>query len=695
MDRLKQVIASPRSVKVSSTPGAVMTSSSSRADPLSAHDYSHHDHIDSLIHDELSGDATRNQVPNLVEHIFPDHALPISIDEVYKAMTRGRSPLYSPKRRVWRGAPDFWLKNQEHAVADWFEKLASAAKALIAEKKKSEDPESAAAQDPATPPQPKPRRWSADFCDEPLSEAAFDMKRKPDIVGLDELPVTWKNACVDVQIKSNEKLENKIVLQLHDGAFSILSAQDIRLFHIGCGIAGDLIWVNYYDRSGCLRSRPASIHAEPLLFLRILLGLTLLDKNYLGYDSTIEVSVDDERFVTVEGVKYEILHIICQRPGICGLATVCWLCQDVSTEDLVVIKNSWMDRSRANTEADLLRKANEAGVKGIPTVIGFEFVERDDARVSTARIREDLLPDEQHADTRELTRLVMKECYDGLAESFTSPSDLLSLLRDSVEAHKSLYEDAKIIHADISDKNIVVKTDPLSGKRRGCLIDLNYAIDMEHKRESSSKGSKSAQVFFISPQLLTDPNIVSHDHHHDLDSFLFVLMWITFAYGGPGGALRVWNIKNSEVAGWMDKDKRTAGNNKQGTMSWKRVDTFGYFLQENMAPYFVDLQPCILELRSALFVNVDKPATHSDMINILTAHIDRLRLGEEKPLTATKSEDGHEQWMNSFAKPEDDFTARILVSSAEIIQVSTTCDGSKGADRAAPTTRATDPHRHA
>ncbi|TRM60835.1 hypothetical protein BD626DRAFT_435231, partial [Schizophyllum amplum] len=615
MDALKSIIMSPRSTKVSSTPDAVLKSASTVDDPLNGQDFSHHKQVDGLIHNELRGDATRCKVPNLLEHIFPDHALPVSVGEVYDALTAGPSPLYSAASGRWQG-PNFLEAHQEVAVAELLESIAGTARRIWHENNEHAEPADKR-------PEPEYRRWSADFRHCSLPDATLGMDRKPDIVGLALPTVSWKSVRADVQIKCNAKLEGQIVEQLHDGALNVLSVQDTRHFHIGCGIGGESVWINYYDRSGCLRSRTANVHDEPLFFLRIVIGLSLADKIYLGYDPMVEEEIAGNRFVFVEGVKYQYVKTICHRPCIRGLATVCWLCRKVATGKHVVIKNSWKDRSRIYTEADLLRKARQAKVTGIPTVLGFEFVQHGGVRVSTAHIRQALLPKIQHTDTRELTRLVMTEYYDPL-ESYTSPSDFLSIVRDSVQTHKSLYDDAKILHADICDKNIVAYTDD-SGKRRGALIDLNYAIDIEQERETASTGLKSAQTFFISAELLTDGQFIRHEYYHDLDSFLLVIIWVAMVYEGAEAKPRKFNVLESVAGDWMDKNKSKAGSYKQTVMGRKRpnADTFGNFLNNIIDPYFEKLKPCICDLREALYLR-DSPTDHAGFIDILTKHINAL-----------------------------------------------------------------------
>lgn len=45
------------------------------------------------------------------------------------------------------------------------------------------------------------------------------------------------------------------------------------------------VWL--FDRSGCIGSKAFSIHSDPYLFVRVIVGFATMDYSQLGYDPTI------------------------------------------------------------------------------------------------------------------------------------------------------------------------------------------------------------------------------------------------------------------------------------------------------------------------------------------------------------------------------------------------------------------------
>ncbi|TRM59116.1 hypothetical protein BD626DRAFT_572905 [Schizophyllum amplum] len=572
---LPRINTTPRAVKVSAQPDVISSSSRAPGNPLKTQELIQHEHMDRAILDELAN-AMLLRIKGLPEALFPDDAFAVTPAALFKIIV-GPLPSNVYGRNstdtggIWVNGPKFNEPHQELAIAEFFQSLTDSVRTPY----RAHMPPGVKLEE---------RKWSAAY-----RNTAFpggDLKRKPDIVNLcEDLPRLWKYLLGDVQHKANIQEMEAVARQLHDGGWNTLSAQDDRLFHIGLGIAGDDLSISYYDRAGCMRSEPLNIHREPVLFVRVVLGLALLDKRYLGYDPTVTEDENGQRFVTVKKEIYRILERLDKHTGIRGLGTVVWLCERLTDERQVVMKTSWADRSRQYTEAHFLEHAAKMGLRGVPTLIAFETVKFKNHCISTAPLRQELCKRQRltGVEERQLVRLVEKERCVSLAD-FSTKAELLSGLRDCVIAHEGLYKDAKIVHSDVSDKNTMFQTDKTTapGRRRGILIDLNYAtyVGQEHK---PSLGAKSCPATFMACELLL------------------------------GG-----------------KDQETVGALKQAIMGLKvpgEPDLFGNFLEDHFDPYFEDLKECVCELRSVIMCKQPRP-THRQVVEVLDKHINVLLLAE-------------------------------------------------------------------
>lgn len=89
--------------------------------------------------------------------------------------------------------------------------------------------------------------------------------------------------------------------------------------------------------------------------------------------------------------------------------------------------------------------------------------------------------------------------------------------------HRNLFEQANILHRDISIFNLMVEFDR---PRVGCLIDLDLAVRVtaEPVRPPHRSTSRTGCTPFIAIELLTsEPSF--HLYRHDLESFFYCLWW--------------------------------------------------------------------------------------------------------------------------------------------------------------------------
>ncbi|RPB25765.1 hypothetical protein L211DRAFT_782201 [Terfezia boudieri ATCC MYA-4762] len=127
-------------------------------------------------------------------------------------------------------------------------------------------------------------------------------------------------------------------------------------------------------------------------------------------------------------------------------------------------------------------------------------------------------------EARTRSFLVVQNVGEKLHRSL-QPVELVEALRDAIKCHRSLYEDAGILHCDISVQNIMRTRTPIARASgpKGFLIDLDYAQQQYPNSEQSFCMTGTAP--FIALELLLKPQ-VHHTWRHDLESFLYVLIWL-------------------------------------------------------------------------------------------------------------------------------------------------------------------------
>ncbi|KAL1688581.1 hypothetical protein GGG16DRAFT_94541, partial [Schizophyllum commune] len=287
----------------------------------------------------------------------------------------------------------------------------------------------------------------------------------------------WRDVLCDVQMAPTEDLIAGAVHRISTGSANIFASQEDRLFHVGLAVAGDNFQLVYQDRAGRVLSEVLDIHADAILFARIILGLALLPKSLGGKDESI-VLRDGRRFVTVGDVEYEICETLSISRKLCGSGTICWRCRRHGCSEDFVVKHVWADMELSRSEGDLLKRISH--LEGVPDLICEEKVLRDDGSPCTTMWCMMLHPMKRFGDRvavpqLELRRLVLQPCARPLAD-FASKEEFLGAFRDAVEVHQVLYDIYDLLHCDISDNNIMLRGQGSSSQRRGLLIDFDCAV---------------------------------------------------------------------------------------------------------------------------------------------------------------------------------------------------------------------------
>jgi Fungal protein kinase len=109
---------------------------------------------------------------------------------------------------------------------------------------------------------------------------------------------------------------------------------------------------------------------------------------------------------------------------------------------------------------------------------------------------------------------------------YRSVRELLEALRDSIRGHKSLLEDGRILHRDISKNNIIITEAATDRDPKGMLIDLDLAKELDSVPSRASHRTGTMQ--FMAIEVLQGKG---HTYRHDLESFFYVLIWMCIRHG--------------------------------------------------------------------------------------------------------------------------------------------------------------------
>ncbi|KAF1819704.1 uncharacterized protein K489DRAFT_412416 [Dissoconium aciculare CBS 342.82] len=175
-------------------------------------------------------------------------------------------------------------------------------------------------------------------------------------------------------------------LQLARYARNVFAAQPRRRFLHGFILFGTKMELHVFDRSGAYSMEPFDIHEEPERFIRIVAGYCMMSDEELGLDTIVQQH-DGRPSVTVltpDGKDHKVeldVRPIARTAAIVGRGTSCYSARNGKT----VVKFSWVSAGKSPTEPELLKLANERGVKGAPRLIGHQH------DISTGEMRSPLL----------------------------------------------------------------------------------------------------------------------------------------------------------------------------------------------------------------------------------------------------------------------------------------------------------------
>ncbi|KAJ2919967.1 hypothetical protein MD484_g495, partial [Candolleomyces efflorescens] len=376
---------------------------------------------------------------------------------------------------------------------------------------------------------------------------------------------------IDVKVEDGLCLEQDLK-QLAVYARQLFAHQPQRRYARILIVTEKRVRIYHFDRSGAQYSPLLDYHKDPKAFVRLVLGITSLDEETLGFDTSVYWDKDKQgkpvRYIKVvvgEGEKKQtdLYQLIpgqepFTRKSIRGRGTTGWYAQKGDRKFL--IKDSWRSASRT-PEHEFLEAAK--GIDGIGQMVSYW------EGPHTREYRGSAVDSYKAFRDRIFCRIVM-DLYGGSLDTFETVEQVLAAIRDAVAGHRALLLRG-VLHRDVSLQNILLGLVDTLGKR-GLLIDLDLAkfIDRDGANGLADFriGTRMFQSLMVLESFSLEKYAPEHDHLDDLESFVYVFAYLVWTFEQPGVQKPKppqWLIK------WGHEDPREAWSAKKNVMFENRL----------------------------------------------------------------------------------------------------------------------------
>ncbi|KAI0319063.1 hypothetical protein OF83DRAFT_863189 [Amylostereum chailletii] len=287
-----------------------------------------------------------------------------------------------------------------------------------------------------------------------------------------------------------------------------------------------------------------------------------------------------------------------------GRATVGFVAVRLSDGAVVWIKDSWrVDKPPMQKESDTYRRLMDANIPHIAQMLAGGDVEGQKTRTDEyikarwACASCSVLPHIHH-------RIVLGTVGRSLRR-FRSTFEMVTAVRDALEAHGQAFSKLKLLHGDISPGNILITEDG-----HGILIDWERAIDLVVEERTILSGTWP----FTSAKLLAAQGGKAHTLSDDLESFLYVVLYELVRYRPTG----IFALEMDLNTVFHDKEE-TACRSVKGKMGF----LYGGFISAGELREHLSLGACSLvhHLRTlfltAFYADDVEPAHRSEAVGHL------------------------------------------------------------------------------
>jgi serine/threonine protein kinase len=308
-------------------------------------------------------------------------------------------------------------------------------------------------------------------------------------------------------------------------------------------IIDDIMWIWYYDRQGIIQCSGINFIQDLPRFMVLLYALQRFDLHDWGRNKDFlpvqvegkrchEFKIKDQELGEVDLLLHTSHDKRVTHYGLQGRATnVVPVTSEALTkkygnfQDGMVAKIFWGEASRTS-EPEILDKVEEIA-KVHPTVQGHipKLLWHHTFTNPTSAIREALGVPEPTKGSRVLYILIFPKLHP-ITE--LDDRELFDVWRQCILCHITLWKEG-VYHRDVSPGNLMWYWK--DGKRMGVLND--YDLSSLANVQGPQGNERTGTVPFMARELLTEEGQrgkVKHLYRHDLESFMWVFVWICLRY---------------------------------------------------------------------------------------------------------------------------------------------------------------------
>lgn len=366
----------------------------------------------------------------------------------------------------------------------------------------------------------------------------------------------WTDTLVGGHAQKEHVLYQEGLVALCAYARAVFLSRPARPFLHDFYSRGDQLELWLFDRSGLYGSQTLDMAQAPSQCIAAIIGYMLLSEDELGVSKLVKWDAGGRKYMraALDGGDEDGLWLgeptVFERmsASFLGDGLTCFRARRAASESWqYAVKLKWSDPDDDN-EFKMLRLAKERGVKGVVRLLHHHVGVRTDVLChglslgpprrfsveSTSPGPKDTsasalvqAPDGQCRDEVKVFNCTVISLLGRTLHHYNSVPELLYVLRDAVEANRSLYIDGQILHRDINPSNIIIPSsdpDTKSTGGRGVLIDLDMA------KENSvpyvpfeAVGTYMFQAIGVLQAYLPEN---PHTYRHDLESFFYTFLFL-------------------------------------------------------------------------------------------------------------------------------------------------------------------------
>ncbi|KAH9932195.1 uncharacterized protein B0H18DRAFT_49889 [Fomitopsis serialis] len=241
-----------------------------------------------------------------------------------------------------------------------------------------------------------------------------------------------------------------------------------------------------------------------------------------------DASVNKEAYANSSGAKFVVGKRYFASSSPTGRGTKCYIAYEVARDRLVFLKDYWRaDTKSSLQEGQVLEDLRKAGVQFVPTPLFRGHVRSGNDEQETCT--QAFLPENPRLHIKPAAmkhyRLVVKEIGRPL-EEHENALYLVGALLDALQAHQQAWVQVKIMHRDMSPRNILLFA---YIDEEGTVFHIGVLIDWDLCKHEDYLGTamnvgRSGTWPFMSAGLLRNPT-KRHEVADDLESVVHILGW--------------------------------------------------------------------------------------------------------------------------------------------------------------------------